>query len=153
MRIEGAQPVLEGFQRHKFRKLTAQNFGVPSEMMGQDLRRLLLLREVSALVEATRARRVHEEVRRSVQFDDKTARPGWRAIGTRYVLTRLQLYALDVSEWKLDLVTSRIVVDVVGKASLVGRVEDDEVHSILTHATPGPNAQRTASEVVDDCCC
>ena len=151
MRIEGAQSVLEGLQGYKLRKLTTENFGMSSEVVGQDLRRLLLLREVPALVEATRAGRVHEEVRRSVQFDDKTARTRWRAIGTWNVLTRLQLYALDISEWKLDLVTSRIVVDVVGKASLVGRVEDDEVHGVLTHTTPGPNAQGTASEVVDDC--
>lgn len=57
----------------------------------------------------------------------------------------------DVGKWELDLVASRVVVDVVGDARFVRRVEDDQIHRILTHSSPAANAERTAGEVMNDC--
>ncbi len=121
-----------------------------AKVVCHNLRRLLFLCEISTLVEATRARRVHEEVRRPVQFDDKTTGTRRTAIGTGYGFPGFQLYAFDVCKWKFDLVTSRVVVDVVGETSLVRRIKDDEVHGVLADASPGADAQRAASEMVDN---
>lgn len=150
MRIEGAESVLEGFERDELCQLPTEDLGMTSEMVSKDLRSLLFLCEISALVETARPGRVHKKVRRSAQLNDETTRSRRGAVGTRGSLSCFQLYGLDVGEGEFDLVSSRIVVDVISNASLIGRIEDDEIHCILPDATPGTNAQRATSEVMND---
>ena len=57
---------------------------------------------------------------------------------------------LDVREWVFDLVTGRIVVDVVGQTRFIRGIENDKVHGILSNSAPGANAQRLAGKVMDD---
>ena len=75
--VEGVQTVLEGFRCHELAELTAQDLRVSTKMMHEHLRCLLILREVSALIETTGSGRIHEELRRSVEFDDQTTRSRW----------------------------------------------------------------------------
>jgi hypothetical protein len=151
VRVEGTEAILERLERHELRKLPTENLGVSAKVMGQDVRGLLVLREVSALEESARAGGVHEEVRRSVQLNDETTRARRRASGGWNGFTRLQLYALDEGERKFDLVASRIVVDIIGDTCLIRRIEDDEVHGILTDSAPGSDAQGATSEVMNNC--
>jgi hypothetical protein len=46
----------------------------------------------------------------------------------------------DESKRIFDLVASRVVVYVVGDAGFIGRIEDDEIHCVLTDSTPRSNA-------------
>ena len=55
-----------------------------------------------------------------------------------------------MGEGVLDLVSGGVIVDVVGHAGLLWRVEDHQVHSILSDAAPASNAQRTACEVMNN---
>lgn len=75
--IVGVVPVLEGLQRNKLSKLTAEDFWVTAKMMRQDLRCLLILRKITTLVEASRSRRIHEEIGWTIELDDEPAR-SWR---------------------------------------------------------------------------
>ncbi len=122
-----------------------------AEMMHQHARRLLVLGEVATLVKPTGAGRVHEEVGRTHQLDDQAARAGlaWLRRG-RHAIARVEGDVADGREGILDLVASRIVVDVVGHDGLVGRVKDDEIHGVETNTTPGADAQRPASQMMDD---
>lgn len=88
-------------------------------------------------------------MRRARQFDDESTRARRRAIGVGSTLTSLQLDAFDERERKFDLVSSRVVVDVVCDAGFVRRVEDDQIHCILANSAPCTDAEGTASEVVD----
>ena len=91
--------------------------------MDEHLRRLLVLGEISALVETTRPRRVHEEVRRAVKLDHQATRPWWVVVCVWARLSRFEGDVLNVCEWEFDLVTSRIVVDIVSDTGLVRRIE------------------------------
>lgn len=53
--IERTVAVLERFEGDKFGQLATEDFRVTSKMMCHDLRSLLVFREVSALIEATRS--------------------------------------------------------------------------------------------------
>jgi hypothetical protein len=123
-----------------------------SKVMDEHLRRLLVLGEISALVETTRPRRVHEEVRRAVKLNHQATRSWWIVVRVWARLSRFECNVLNIREWEFDLVTSRIVVDVVGDASLVRRIEYHQIHCILAYTAPGANAERAAGKVVDDCC-
>jgi len=118
--------------------------------MSQNVGCLLILCKVTALVETPGVGRVHEEVGWSGQFNDEAAGSGWGSICIWSRVTSFQLNAFNVSEGKFDLVASRVVVDVVGDARFVGRVEDDQIHGVLTNTSPRTNAQRSTCEVLDD---
>ncbi len=142
--------ILEGLERHQLGKLSAQHLGMSSQLVSQDLGCLLILGEVTTLVEAARVGRVHEKVGRPVQLNDKPARSRWRAVSSWRRFTRFQLNALDKGERVFDLVASGIIVDIVRDAGFVRRVEDDQVHGVLTHPSPRTDAQRSTGEVLND---
>lgn len=133
-------PVLERIQRHQLGKLPAEDFGMTSEMVNENLRCLLILCKITTLIEAARARRIHKEVRRSAELNDKAARPRRRPVVIWTGFSRFQRDVFDVGKWKFDLVSRRVVVDVVRDACLVGRIEDDEVHRILPDTSPAADA-------------
>lgn len=66
-------------------------------------------------------------------------------------MARIEADLPNGREGILDLVASRVVIDIVGDAGLVGRVEDDEIHGIETNTAPAADAQSTAGEVMDHC--
>ena len=135
---------LEGDQ---FRQLHRENLWMASEMMNQALRGLLILSKVSTLVESTRVRGIHEEIWRPVQLNDKSSGL-WRAsVGGGNSIGGFQNDVFDIRERILDFVSSRVVIDVVGHAGLLGGVEDDQVHGTLAHTAPRPNAQRTTRKM------
>lgn len=55
-----------GIEREELRQLPTQDFRVPTEMVDEDLRGLLIFREIAALDEATGTGRVHAEYGRTV---------------------------------------------------------------------------------------
>ena len=140
--------VLEGFQGDQFGKLNAEHLGMTSKMMNQNLTGLLLFGKITALVETSRVGRIHVEQRRTVQFHHETTRPGRSTVGLR-AFTRFQSDILDVREGVFNLVSGGVIVDVISHAGLLRRVKDDQVHSILSDASPAANSQRTAGEMVD----
>ena len=140
--------VLEGFQGDQFGKLNAEHLGMTSKMMNQNLTGLLLFGKITALVETSRVGRIHVEQRRTVQFHHETTRPGRSTVGLR-AFTRFQSDILDVREGVFNLVSGGVIVDVISHAGLLRRVKDDQVHSILSDASPAANGQRTAGEMVD----
>lgn len=133
--------VLERLEGDELGQLAAQDLGMTTEVMDKNLRSLLILGEIATLVETARARRIHEEVRRPCKLDNEATRAlrGTFSIAER--VSVVQCDVLDEGEGILDLVASRIVVDVVSDAALFGRVEDDEVHRALTDAAPGTDGQ------------
>lgn len=130
--------VHERVQVGKFGQLTAQNLRVPSKSVYHHPRSLLIFREISNLEEPTRSRRIHEEIWRTVQLDNEAA------LLSRVHVAVLEVDVLDVTERVLDLVSRRVIVDVVGHTRLIGRVEDDEVHGILADSAPRSNLQSAA---------
>ena len=142
--------ILERLQRDQFGELNAKNLGMTSKMVNQDLTGLLLFGEIAALIETSRVGGVHVEKRRTVQLHDQATRPGRSTVGLRTLVTRLQSDVLDMGEGVLDLVSGGVIVDVVGHAGLLWRVENHQVHSILSDAAPAANAQRTACEMMND---
>lgn len=140
MRVEWVVSSLKRFQRDKFGQLTTQSVWVATEVMDQDLGRLLVLGEVPTLVKASSTRRVHEEIGWSVQFNKQTPGPCRHPAGIVCRVGVLERDVLDVGEWVLDFVPGRVIVDVVCKTSFVRRVENDQVHRILTHTAPRANA-------------
>ena len=72
--VDDVVTVLERFEGHELSKLAAQYFRMTAEVVDEDLRRLLIFSEVTALVEATGARRIHEEIWWPREFDYETAR-------------------------------------------------------------------------------
>jgi hypothetical protein len=141
---------LERFEGDKLCELAAQDLRVATEVMHQAVRCLLILSKVSALVKATRSRRVHEEIWWARKLDNKTTRSQRSTFSVRCWVAVVQCDILDEREWVLDLVTGRVVVDVVRNTALLGRVKDDEVHGTLTNSAPRANAQGAAREMVDD---
>lgn len=140
----GLVTVHEGLQRHKLGELATENLGVSTEVVNHALRSLLVLSEVATLEEAIgRGRRVHEEVWWPVQLDDDATKL------VRVALAVLEIDRLDVSEGVLDLVPGLLIVDVVGHRTLVRRVKDDQVHSVLTDPSPFANAERAAGQMVN----
>ena len=119
-------------------------------MMDHHLRGLLLLGKVAALREASIARRLHEKVRRAVQFHQQALRPRGDPVKVGHWLRILQGNILDIRKRKFDFVTGGIIIDIVCQAGFVRCVEDDQIHCILAYSTPGPYAQRFAGEVMDD---
>ena len=109
--------------------------------MDQNLRGLLIFGEITTLVEAARAGGIHKKVGGPIEFDDQAAWPRRYAAVARTGFSRLQTDALDEGEWEFDLVARGIIVDVVCDASFVRRIEDDEVHGILSYATPTADTQ------------
>jgi len=105
-------------------------------VVNHDLTGLLVLGEVTAFVEAAAARAVHVELGWSDEFDDKRAHALGEGIGTIRDLALDQVDILDPGKWIFDLVTCRIVVDVIGDTGLFRRVEDDQIHLTLTDPAP-----------------
>lgn len=137
--------VHEGLEGNKLGKLTAENLGASTKAVDEASRSLEVFGEIVHLVETLSVgARVHEEVRRAVKLDHNTT----RFSGVSLVV--LEVDALDVGKWVLDLVPGLFVVDVVGHRTLIGRVEDDEIHHILTDTRPGANAQSTTGEMLND---
>lgn len=140
----GLVTVHERLQGHKLGELATENLGVSTEVMNHALRGLLVLSEVATLEEAIgRGRRVHEEVWWPVQLDDDAT----ELVGVAFAV--LEVNRFDVSEGVLDLVPGLLIVDVVGHRTLVRRVKDDQVHGVLTDASPFANAERAAGQMVD----
>lgn len=110
-------------------------------MVHENLTRLLVFGEVPTLIETTTARAVHPELWRPRQLNDETSRTLRCALGSSLYVSLLQSDVLDPGEWIFDLVAGGIVVDIVCDASLVGGVEDDQVHCALPDSTPGANGQ------------
>lgn len=128
--------VLERLEGNKLGKLSTQYLRMSAEMVHHTVRCLLIFREITALIKATRSGRVHEEVWRSSQLNNESPRSLSGAFSVACRVAILKCNVLDVREWILDLVTSRVVVDVVGDAAFLGRIEDYEVHGTLSNATP-----------------
>lgn len=141
--------VLEGFQGDQFGELDAEHLGMTTQMVDQDLRGLLLLGEITTLVETPGVGGVHVEERRAVQFHDETTGSRGSPVRLRGLVTRFQSDVLDVGKGIFDLVAGGVVVDVVGHAGLFGRVENNQIHGILPNAAPTADGQGAASEVVD----
>ncbi len=149
MGVEKTVSGLKRFQRDEFGELATQSIGVATQMMCVDLRRLLVLGKVPTLVEASCTGRVHEKIRRPVQLHEKTPRSWSHAVG---IIRRIGVFkgnVLDVGERILDLVTSRVIVDIVGETSFVRRIEYDQIHGILSYPTPGANGKGFAGKVVN----
>ena len=75
-----------------------------AEVMYQAVRCLLIFREIPALVESSRSGRVHEEVRRSGEFNNESTWSLRSALGIARRVAILQCDILDVRKWVLDLV-------------------------------------------------
>ena len=144
---ERIMPVLERLEQSQLGQLPAQDSWIATEVVDENLGSLLVLGEVAALVEASRSGIVHEEVGGTVELDDETS-------GTHVRVPRLSILQrdiLDVRKGKLNLVSGGIVVDVVSHARLLPeRIEDHEIHRILTDAPPRSNAERATVEMVND---
>lgn len=123
------------FERNQAGQLATENLGVPSKMMDHYLRSLLIFCEVTALEETTRSGGVHEEIGWSIELDDQPTRP------SGFHISIFQEDILDESERVFDLVAGLVVIDVVCHASLLWSIEDDQVHRVLTHSSPGTNTQ------------
>lgn len=140
----------KGIKGGQLCKLSRQGLCLSTKDMSQVLRGLLIGSEISSWVEPARVGRIHEEVRWMIEMNyNLTLLLSWvlLAIGG---IDGLQFDAADIREWVLNLVTSRVVVDVVGDALLLWRVEDNQIHAILTNTSPRANAERTAVEVVNE---
>lgn len=148
--IAVCQTVLERFQRHKLGELHTQHLGMASQVMDHDLARLLLLGEITTLVEPPGVGRIHVEHRWAVKLHYQSTRPRWLTVRPGVGVSSLQGDVLDVCEWVFDLITSRVVVDIVCHAGLVGRVENNQVHRVLSNAPPATDCQRSTSEMRDD---
>ena len=148
--IHGEMSILVRIQGHQLRELAVQNLGMATQVVYHDLRRLLIFREITTLMESSRPRRVHEKVGRASELHNETARVRRRAawlVGN----PMLKGDVLDVGERELDLVSCRVVVDVIGQARFLRSVKDDEIHRVLANATPRADAQRLAMEMVYHC--
>jgi len=87
--------------------------------MSQILRSLLVGSKVASWVEATRVGGIHEKVWWVVELDNNlTLLLSWILLAV-WSIERLQFDAADVREWVLNLITSRVVVDVIGNALLL----------------------------------
>lgn len=146
-----SQTILERLQRHQLGQLDTQDLGMASQVVHHDLACLLLLGEITALVEASGVGGIHVEEWRTVKFHHQTPRSRRSAIRPGIRVSGFQSDVLDVRERILDFVTSGIVVDIVGHAGLVGRVEDDQVHGILANAPPGTDREGAAGKMRNDC--
>ncbi len=133
--------VLESIQRNQLGKLATQNLGVSSKMMDEHLRCLLIFGEITTLIEAAGAGRIHEKVGRPVEFNDQAAGSRRDAAVARIGLSRLQTDAFDKGKGEFDLVACGIIIDVICDAGFVGRIKDDEIHGILSDATPTADTQ------------
>lgn len=142
----GRVTVHEGLKGHEFGQLTAENLRVASQMVHHTLRRLLILREVTALEEAVCVRRrVHEEVWRPVQFNNDATEFVWVAVIV------LEVDGFDGRKGVLDFVARLLIVDIVGHSAFVRRVKNDEIHRILSHTRPLANTEGAAGQVVNYC--
>ena len=140
-------PVLERLEKGQLGELAAEYARIAAEMVEEDLRRLPILREVTALVETAGSRRVHEEIGWAVELHGQT---GWVHAGV-FALAIRKRDVFDVGERELDLVAGRLVVDIVGQAGLLTEgIEGDEIHCVLAHASPCTNAEGSALKVLDD---
>lgn len=136
--------VHESLQGHELGELAAEDLGIAPQVVHHALRRLLILREVTTLEKAIRVwRRVHKEVRRSVQLDYDATQLVWVAVVV------LEVNGFDGCEGILNFVTSLFIVDVVGHGTFVRRVENDEVHGVLAHTRPLADTERAAGQVVN----
>lgn len=142
-----SQAVLERLQRYKLGKLNAQDLGMASQVMNHDLTSLLLLGEITALVESSGVRRVHVKVRRAVQLHNKTTWSRWFPIRPRARIPSFQGDVLDIGKRILDLIAGSIVVDIVSHACLIRGIENDQVHGVLSNAPPAADSQGTTGEV------
>lgn len=52
-------------------------------------------------------------------------------------------------KWVLDLISSLVVIDVVSHGTLVGGVEDDEIHCVLPDTRPLSDAEGAAGKVMN----
>lgn len=137
--------VHEGLERDELGELAAQDLGVAAEVVDHAGGGLGVFGKVANLVEAAGGGgRVHEEVGGVVELDDDAAELGGVAFAV------FEVDVLDVSKGVLDLVAGLVVVDVVGHGALVGGVEDDEVHGVLTDTRPLADAEGTAGQVVNE---
>ena len=102
-------------------------------------------------MEATRTSRVHKEVRWSIQFDEKSSRSRGHSISFLYRIAVFERDVLDVCKRIFDLIAGAIIIDVICEAGLIWSVEHDEIHRILPNTAPRANAERLASEVMNDC--
>lgn len=115
--VEHCVTVLERVERHELGQLTAESLGGATKLVHHDFARLLVLGEVTALVEATATRAVHVELRRTNQLNHQCAQSLRSALCSGRDFTLDKVDVLDPSEWVFDLVAGRIVVDVVCDAS------------------------------------
>ena len=134
--VEDVVSALERLQSDQLCELAAEDLWMTAEVVNEAVGCLLVLGEVTALVEATRSRRVHEEVWRARQLNDKSTRSLCSTLSIGCRITIVQGDILDECKWVFDLVASRVVVDVVRNATLLWRVEDDEVHGTLANSPP-----------------
>lgn len=149
MGIEKTVSGLKRLQRDEFGELATQSIWVATQMMCVDLRRLLVLGKVPTLVETSCTGRVHEKIRGPIQLHEKTPRSWSHAVGIIRWIGIFKGNVLDVGEWILDLVSGRVIVDIVGETGFVGRIEYDQIHGILSHPTPGADCKGFAGKVVN----
>lgn len=135
--------VHERLERTQLCELACEHLWVSTKVMHHDLRRLLILCEVSTLEKASRPRRVHEEIRRPVELYNQATRLA------HFCISMLEENVFDECKGVFDFVSGLVVVDIIGHACFVGRVEDDEVHGVLAHTRPLANTEGAASQVVD----
>jgi len=128
--------VLESIERNELCELTTEYLGRTSKVVNEDLTCLLVLGEIRTLVESTTTRSIHVELWWAVQFDNERAHLLRSALGSSVHVSLHKVDVLDPSEWVFDLVSSGVVVDVVGDASLFWRVKDDQIHLRLSDSTP-----------------
>ena len=143
--------VLEGVERNELCELTTENLGRTSKVVNQNLACLLVLGEIRALVKSSTTRAIHVELWWTVQLDNERAHLLRRALGSSVHISLYKVDILDPSEGVFNLVSSRVVVDVVGDAGLLWRVKDDEIHLRLSDSSPRANRKGTAVEVLNDC--
>lgn len=142
--------VLERVKRNELGQLTTESLGGAAELMDHDLAGLLVLCEITTLVEATAAGAVHVELGGTNQFDHQSAQSLRSALSSGCDLTLDKVYVLNPSEGVFNLVASRVVVDVVCNTSLLGRVEDNQVHLALADSAPGTDREGATCKVLDD---
>jgi len=107
-------------ERDELRELTAKHLRAAPESVNQASGSLKILGEIVHLIETLGIRtRVHEEMGWPVELDNDAA--GFREVA--FVI--LEVNALDVGEWVLNLVPSLLIVNIVGHGTLVRRVEND----------------------------
>ena len=56
-----------------------------------------------------------------------------RPLGSPWGLPIFQCDVFNIREWILNLISSRVIADIVSQAGFVGCIEDNQIHSILAH--------------------